>query len=155
MKKLLGLLLCGLVLTGCSGAKETTTVCQGDLGKVNNISVSQTADIEAEGDTVKKMTTVATYDFTDVLSDYYTMEDAESMIKENVNYDSLKGVTTKFETKDNTVILTVTVDYDKADMSALESAGLITSENGKTPDFVSLEKTVDGFKDEGATCKEK
>lgn len=151
MKKILGVLLFTLLITGCSGEK-TTTVCKGAVSD----KVATTVKINATDDKVTTMENIVTCDFSELISEetpitYYK----DYMEEQNKNYTKLEGVKTKYAVNGNKVVLTVTVDYEKADFDELAKAKIIVSKDDKKVTYISLKETIDQQTKAGLTCKQK
>ncbi|MFQ6792725.1 DUF1307 domain-containing protein [Thomasclavelia sp.] len=151
MKKLLGMLMLALVVTGCSGGGEkTTTVCKGNIDELT----TNTTTIEATDDKVSTMKATIEYDVTSLVSDTTTIEYLESYVKSmNVDYGSLDGVTAKYTTEGTIITLEVEINYEEADMEQLADAGVITSTDGKEIAYISLDETIKEQEAAGLTCK--
>lgn len=152
MKKVLGLLTLGLLLTGCSNNKETTTICKGSLDEITDSIVT----IQAKGDETTKMTNKVTYDFTNYISDQTPITYYEDLVKEdNDELNDLKGVKANYKIEGTKITLTVTVDYKKADFKQLADAKLIVQGTEGEVKYISLKQTIAQQTKAGLTCKEK
>lgn len=152
MKKMGALTLMLLMLTGCFGDKETTTVCKSET----NYGV-QTETIDADGDKVTKYKAVLTQDLSEFIdTEKYTDKELEEKYAENtkIDYSNIKGVKYSLKIEKGILTETIEVDYTKADIAELTKKGLIV-EQGKTVDYISLEKTVEASKKNKGKCEEK
>lgn len=139
MKKLLAVLVPVLLLTGC-GSSETTTTCTFKEG--TNVT---TATFTSKGDKVSKQV-----EETVMVLDAETKAYASTVVSLlKAELKDIKGVTFADKTTDDSLTLTITVDYTKADFDELAKKDLV--ENGV--DYISLEKTVASFEKDGYTCK--
>ena len=150
MKKIFGVLLCALMLSGCGGTNEVTTVCKGDLDMVTNGEVV----IVSEDDKVNTMTTTVKYDYSDYVTDSAPISYYEDYIKDNSpDYESLKGVTSKMTTKDDVITFKIEIDFDEAEIDKLADEGILSG-SSEGVDYISLKETVSNQEKGGLTCKE-
>lgn len=139
MKKLLAVLVPVLLLTGC-GSSETTTTCTFKEGPTET-----TATFTSKGDKVSKQVEESV-----IVLDAETKTYASTLVSLlESELKDIKGVTFTDKTKDDKLILTITVDYTKADFDELAKKDLVES----GVDYISLEKTVESFEKDGYTCK--
>ncbi|MFV0396171.1 MAG: DUF1307 domain-containing protein [Coprobacillaceae bacterium] len=153
MKRVLGLSAVLLLLTGCFGGKETTTVC-----KMENDYGTTEATYEAKGDEVTEYTIVAVEDYNDYIdTSVYSDADIKEMYEDEYadDYEGLDGVDFKVEVKDGVMTRTLTVNYSKADMDELVAEGLVEASNGNDVDYVSLDLGIEDLEKQGFKCKEK
>lgn len=146
MKKLIVMVLSGLILVGCSGGKETTTVCSIEDG------VDTFADtMVAKGDKVTESTVASVSDFKiEMEEDDMTSEDLE-MIFELVkaDYANLDGVKYFYEVTGSIVTETLIFDYSKTSLKDLYEADLLDIPDA---DYISLEETTKSYESQGLTC---
>ena len=140
------------MITGCGGSEKTTTVCKGNIDELT----TNTTTIESSDDQVEIMRAEVVYDVTDYVTDTFPIEYWESQLKSiNVDYDSLDGVTAKWNVDDTIITLNVEIDYTKADFDQLADAGVITTSGGEDEiTYISLEQTIKEQENAGLTCKE-
>ena len=152
MKKLFFVFLFATMITGCGGSEKTTTVCKGNIDELT----TNTTTIESSDDQVEIMRAEVVYDVTDYVTDTFPIEYWESQLKSiNVDYDSLDGVTAKWDVDDTIITLNVEIDYTKADFDQLGDAGVITTSGGEDEiTYISLEQTIKEQENAGLTCKE-
>lgn len=152
MKKLFFVFLFATMITGCGGNEKTTTVCKGNIDELT----TNTTTIESSDDQVEIMRAEVVYDVTDYVTDTFPIEYWESQLKSiNVDYDSLDGVTAKWDVDDTIITLNVEIDYTKADFDQLADAGVITTSGGEDEiTYISLEQTIKEQENAGLTCKE-
>ncbi len=176
MKKLLGMLMLALVITGCSSGIEknltkkdvseektteepvtkkdtsnkTTTICKGNIDELT----TNTTTIEAANDKVSTMEAVIEYDVTSLIDENTTIEYLESYVKSiNIDYGSLDGVTAEYVTRGTIITLYVEINYEEADMNQLADAGVITSTDGNKVAYISLDETIKEQEAAGLTCR--
>lgn len=152
MKKMLIGVVAMMLLAGCSGGKTTKTVCK----SATNEEVTMTSEINATGDKVTMTKETGKMDFSDTKKyGDATDSDIESLAKELKNrYKDLDGVEAKTSVKDKVLDYTVTFDYEKADLDELEEKELIAFEKDGKIKYIGLQAMIDGFKEQGMTCKE-
>ena len=152
MKKLFFVFLFATMITGCGGSEKTTTVCKGNIDELT----TNTTTIESSDDQVEIMRAEVVYDVTGYVTDTFPIEYWESQLKSiNVDYDSLDGVTAKWDVDDTIITLNVEIDYTKADFDQLADAGVITTSGGEDEiTYISLEQTIKEQENVGLTCKE-
>lgn len=156
MKKILGIMMVALLLTGCGG-EETTTVCKGNIDELTEIAVT----LEAKGDKAQKMSGTYTYNFAQYVEAGATIDECLELIKSmNFDFNSVDGLKGNYKADGNNVILDIEIDYEKADIDDLIKAGLVESTGDKKPTFISLKETVTNLekatqKGDKITCKEK
>lgn len=141
MKKLLSLLLV-CCLFGC--ASEKTTVC-----KLESNTMKITNTLVSKNDKVLKQTNMNELNYIQ----FGYNKDSITVIANNYQtvYGQV-GVEYSYTIDDTYLKETVVVDYQNADFEKLASVGLIQS-SSKNIKFVSLETTLDSYKDQGFTCK--
>lgn len=152
MKKLFFVFLFAAMITGCGGSDKTTTICKGNIDQWT----TNTTTIESSDDRVDVVKAEIVYDMSDYVTDSLTIEYWESQLKSiNVDYESLDGVTAKWDVDDTVITLNVEIDYTKADFDQLVDAGLITTSAGEDKVvYISLEQTIKEQENAGLTCKE-
>lgn len=134
-----------MLLTGCFGGKETTTVCKSELyGQVT---------MDAEGDEIVKSKEELEFD---IVEDFAITTTDESEIKANIELVlkmyKADGVKTKVESiKDGKAVVSITIDYKEANMDELAELELAPDD----ADYISLKMTIEESEDDGYTCKEK
>ena len=145
MKKLIILGIC-LLLSACSTNKKTT-VCEGIVNGINIKVELVHDDTQAYSQSVVNET------------DYGTMNVSEEEIQELVDeiiavYNGIEGLTYNYEMKDGILKETITVDYEKGDLDALESVGLVDFGGQEGEDkYIDYPMTVDVYSQMGLTCK--
>lgn len=143
MKKLLIVLLPLLVLTGCGSKEEDDgkKVCtyENSLAKMENT-------FYYSKDNVLKQVEVTDMKLTDYMQD--NLEEVKKDYSEK--FADVKGVKVEVTTTDDTMKITATINYEKADFEQLYEYGLVSDKDIKS---VSLEKTLKGFEENGYTCE--
>lgn len=154
MKKLLAIMLCGLVLSGCS-SKVTETICT-----LKNSGVELTSTLKATGDQVDHFEDVYLIPFVaelEELGEGYTVKELVSFYKETYKVSSLnkiEGVEASVENDEENIIITTVVDLSKADLNVLIDNSLISLDGKITEEsFLSLSRTVDTFSKDKGSCK--
>lgn len=158
MKKLLVLLL-GLCLIGCSRAnyneetekeaevtsKEITTVCTGD-----NTSIT----FYAKGDQILKEERRILTDVSAELAENTNRDELLARINENLTstYGDIKGVEFQTSWEGDSVVMVITVDFEKADQQELYNVDLL-EEIDKDAEYISLESSLLGIQKSGYACK--
>lgn len=163
MRKLKGLLVCLLalgVLTGC-GNDDTSkkTVCAGVLD-----GLDETLTLEGEGDKLVKSTEnanipLSTFGITaEQLANDSSLLDLEflkeSLIGELLGDTEMKGVSVDLTVKDENLVLDLVIDYTKVDIDALVESGFVEA-GALTTAYLSFDKSVEAYEEQGLTCKEK
>lgn len=143
MKKLLIVLLPLLVLTGCGSNEKDDgeKVCkyENSLAKMENT-------FYYSKDKVLKQVEV-----TDMKLTQYMKDNLEKVKKDYTEkFADVKGVKVEVTTTEDTMKITATIDYEKADFKQLYEYGLISDQKVKS---ISLEKTLKGFEENGYTCE--
>lgn len=152
MKKLLGVMLLALVLTGCGSKEEkSTTICKGNIDELTATEVT----IEATDDKTDVMKSHVVYDLTSYVSeelpiDTYWLAQVKSI---NIDFNSLDGAKAKYSVDGEKIILDVEINYDEADFDQLKDAGLITTGKDGKVVYISLEQTIKEQEKAGLTCK--
>jgi uncharacterized lipoprotein YehR (DUF1307 family) len=145
MKRLFGLMFLVVIITGCSGSKETSTVCKGETDEII---------IEANDDEVNKIITKSEVNFEKDFGYSGDDDGAEGFIVPMLNYKKLSGVLYELEDiEDGNAIMVMTVDFteiDEESMKELEAIGYTDENNEK----YSLEKTIELFEINGYPCEE-
>lgn len=141
MRKILNLVLVFVLIIGVTacGGKEEVRTFEGISNGVKVQSVFTT-----KGDKIVKQNSTNTI----IFEDFGITEQAEKdAIKEQIqtNVDSLneiEGVTDTIEVTDESLVETIEIDYEKADIKQLSQMGVIqvTDEN---IDYLSMKKTAE------------
>lgn len=150
MKKIVAL-LCACLLVGCSQQEESgKVVCKQEADDMKT-----TITLNAKGDVVntqiqEKVTNLSFFEEIGIDKDGLK-EKAEEVKKQ---YAAYKGIEYQYEIQENSIVETFEITYDKENFEDLIELQLIIpdDESGKV-DFISLEKTVEGFESDGFTCK--
>lgn len=146
MKKIIGLSLGMLLLTGCFGSKETVTLCRAKSDGVDNEVV-----LEANGDQLLKLT------FNEVI--HYgdkgiTDEDVQKIIDYTYPSEKVDGVTFNVDLKDGVATTKIVIDYEESDFTELVSVGWLDGDADSIR-YVSLKETVDEYESiMRLTCEE-
>ncbi|MDD8048654.1 MAG: DUF1307 domain-containing protein [Thomasclavelia sp.] len=157
MKKIKSLLVMAvalLVLVGCgSSSVEKTTTTATLTTTSSGIPATEVMTIKAEDDKVMSQSNLLTYKLAG--TSYETLADQTlEQIKSGLTaYASCKGVTIDSKVEGTNIIVTVTINYKKADLSELKTAGLVTSTTGEDVDYISLKETKKALKQQGYTIK--
>lgn len=150
MKKLfvvMMVLMMAFSLTACGGeekVEDTKMVC---TTTTNGVEVMN--EIVANGNKVKTVSYNNTLEVDDSMAEM--LESAAQAYVEK--YNAVKGVEYTFEIKDGKFVEKTFIDFTTADMSALCDAGLLEKVDGQVPDYIDLEKTLEGMKASGCECK--
>lgn len=135
-----------LAMTAC-GSKSQTKVLTLEAD-----GVTMEYKIDAEGDTIKKLTQTSSID-----GSAYS-EDVLAAIEESMNeyasiYAEYEGVTYKTDLEGTVIVETITIDVSDADLvSSLSDAGLLPIDGDGSR--LSLEKTVDSLTAQGWTLQD-
>lgn len=147
MKKL-AILLIVLLLTGCSNQKTTNTVC-----KIDEDNASTEYILDAMGDKLSNFTEKLTINY-----EYYSVsgdEDIDAVYNELLRIYtekfSVDGVSIDIEKTEDAFVVTVAIDYSKANIKDLQSVGLVSNEENIT--YVSLELTINELTNLGYVCE--
>lgn len=97
-------------------------------------------------DNVLKQVEVTDMKLTDYMQD--NLEEVKKDYSEK--FADVKGVKVEVTTTDDTMKITATINYEKADFEQLYEYGLVSDKDIKS---VSLEKTLKGFEENGYTCE--
>lgn len=130
-----------------------TTICKGKLDMITTEEV----EVISSDEKVKETKTQVTYDYSDYVSDTYSISYYKNYIKNsNSFYKGVNGVKATIKVKGNKVIYTVDIQYDNKYMKDLVDAGLVST-NGSYKDieYISLQDTLKNQENAGLTCKEK
>ena len=130
-----------------------TTICKGKLDMITTEEV----EVISSDEKVKETKTQVTYDYSDYVSDMYSISYYKDYIKKsNKFYKDINGVKASLKVKGNKVIYTVDIQYDSDYMKDLVEAGLVST-NGSYKDieYISLQDTLKNQENAGLTCKEK
>lgn len=152
MKKLVVSLFALAMLAGCGSKEPQTVVC-------TKASEGTEVTLNAEGDTVntqvyKESVFITTLGLTE--ADFGEGADREAKLAElktelYSQVEGIEGITVTLELTDGKLIATETYDFNVVDMDKLEELDLV--EGGLlSSDSISLEKTVDGYKEAGMVC---
>jgi len=146
MKKLLALGLVLTMLCGCTQKEEPkVTVCSGTSEGVEVVNT-----IKYEGDKVNSITYQNTTTFNESLYDY-----VENAAKQHEQaYSNITGITYAYTMTETTVIETITVDYNVADLGELVSLGIVDMGEQETVDYINYDLTIQSMSDLGLTCTE-
>ena len=152
-------LLCAVVLTTMLGAcdsssknEKSTTICTGVID-----GFDETMTVKAEGDKLITQKEEITYSYADlgVTKEQIDMEAFMQLLMGQIfDETEVKGVKASYESTDEELKIILTIDYTKVDLDVLEEAGIIES-GWLTTKYISLERTVDGLKEQGYTCSKK
>ena len=130
-----------------------TTIWKGKLDMITTEEV----EVISSDEKVKETKTQVTYDYSDYVSDMYSISYYKDYIKNsNKFYKDINGVKASLKVKGNKVIYTVDIQYDSDYMKDLVEAGLVST-NGSYKDieYISLQDTLKNQENAGLTCKEK
>lgn len=142
MKKVLGLALAAILLSGCSGAKETTTVCKASVGEIS---------FRAKGDEVLDAVEIVELDVEERFGFTGTDAEIKAYILDMLSQYDVEEITIKIDVKDDGVAtVKLTYDYAAMDESTLAIVGI-----EKGAKYISLEKTIEEQEKSGYTCKVK
>ncbi len=152
MRKLTyGLVVFVLLVSGCQSKTKSTTVCT-----IAQDEMKVTLTLDAEGDTITKLTQQATTDlqtsFDQGLLNEDSVKQSADAVKEKLS--KLKGASYKYTLKKTTLDETSVFDLTKADIDELIDAKILEIE-GSTEKGLSLKKSVANYKEQGLTCKTK
>lgn len=152
MKKILIGAVAMMLLTGCSGGKETKTVCK----SAAKDEIEITSEINATGDKVTTTKETGKMDFNDTkIYGDVTDSNIEEFAKEfEKQYGDFDGIEVKTTVKDKVLEYTVIFDYEKADLDVLQKNEIVTFEKDGKVKYIGLKATVDGFEKQGMTCEE-
>ncbi len=155
MKKILSLLLVVAVifmLGGCSGGedkKTAETVCTIDMDYV-----VQTVTLSSEDDVVVLQKNEIKSSIPEMVALGYSEEAINDAVEQcKTDYNAIEGVSYSAYFQDDYLYETITIDYKNADFEALLSNGFIEQADGETPDYISLELTMEGFSQTGYVCE--
>ena len=146
MKKLLVLVTSLMLLAGCSEPKvEKVTVCKGTSEGNDIVNTIKYVDEKVNSVTYQNTIVVSEslIDYIKTYADNY---------KETVK--DIEGLTYDYTIEGTTVVETTTVDYTVADLSELAAAGLITTGENETVDYIDFTLTLKYMTDIGLTCEE-
>lgn len=135
-----------LAMTAC-GSKAQTKVLTLEAN-----GVTMEYKIDADGDTIKKLTQTSSID-----GSAYS-EDVLAAIEESMNeyasiYAEYEGVTYKTDLSGTLLVETITIDVSDADLvSSLSDAGLLPIDGDGAK--LSLEKTIDSLTAQGWTLQD-
>lgn len=146
MKKILSIVVLAFVLIGCSNS-AANTLCNYDGGDRGKFEVT----LESKKDLLLKYTEVVTADYTDELEDgSFTKEQLTTIYDaRKASLDTKVGFSYSYVPKDNAMVETVVIDYNKVDFKDLYEMDLIDVADAKS---VSLEKTISNLEAAGYTC---
>lgn len=163
MRKLKGLLVCLLavgVLAGCSSDDTPKkTVCSGVLD-----GVDETFTLESEGDKLVKWIEDAKMPLTifRITEEQYANDKSildlefmkESIMEEMLGAPEMKGVSIDLSVEGENLVINVVIDYTKVDIDALVDSGFVEA-GALATSYISYEKSVESYEEQGLTCKEK
>ncbi|WP_302557596.1 hypothetical protein [Holdemania filiformis] len=149
MKKLLTIILVGLMLAGC-GEKKQTAACS----YTPNGLITAAVDLEGKEDQINKFTLKMIYDqamFGNIDFSTLTAEEKAQLIdaflaQSGIDED-IKGIRPSVEIQDS-IILSIAVDLKEVEAGTLENLGVNLSEADS-----SFSKAVQALKDQGFTCQ--
>ena len=147
MKKLI-MALSVFMLAGCSGGGETTTtVC---TGNISGIEIETT--FEANGDQVSTQVSI---NRTDLSALGVTEEDLQPTLDlMGETYEGIAGLSYDYKFEGETLVETITVDYNEADMDVLEENGIVDfGSQDAAIKYISLEDSIEAMEAMGMTCK--
>lgn len=109
---------------------------------------------EAKGDELQKMTQIFYMSFEDlgISSDMDTSQ-MEQIINDSLTkkYENLDGVDVSGTLEESRVKITVTIDYNQADMDRLIEEGLL-QKGEKQNQYISFKETKKDYKENGYAC---
>lgn len=158
MKKLCAALFALVVMAGCGSSEPKTVVCKGyDASSGMNSEIK----LEATGDTVNKQYEKETYSLAkmgilgNITEEEKTtlINELKSTIKEELGNEDIPGLTYDVKIEDKNIVMTFDVDFDVVDIDKLDELEL-TEGGFSFSKSISLEKTMDGYKESGLTCTE-
>lgn len=147
MKKIMGLVLGLVLLTGCFGGKETTTLC-----KSNSDGMSMEVLLEARGDELLKSTITERIEYAD---HGYSDDDIKRIIDYSYpSSDGVDGVTMDVNLENGVASILIVIDYKEGDLDELLEAEWITGDADNIK-FISLSQTIEEYEDiMRHTCEE-
>ena len=147
MKKLLFCFTALMVTIALTGCGKKTVTCQGDITESDI-----TADVKVTGnfnnDKLVKQTIEMNFDLTNYLQ--YADVDAyyEGFKSQYDKFNEYEGISTKLSKDENSIIVTVEMDFAKIDKDTYKELNF-----GTGSVEVSLSKFKDEFADMGLACK--
>jgi uncharacterized lipoprotein YehR (DUF1307 family) len=145
LKKLLGLAILGLVLTGC-GNKVTCT-SKGEDSEFSNAKITMTFS----GDKIKKQKAEMTMDVSDMLeSSNMTIDQLYDAMKGQYDEFDEKGIKVDLKKGKKSITIIVDIDTTKVSKEAYEEFGMSPDEEALN---MSKADVIKSFEDEGFTCK--
>lgn len=154
MKKILSLFLIlalALTFSGCSEKTETEDESLETVCVIDYETIKQTVTLTSKDDIVSLQKN-------DIESDLealgVTEEEAGAAVEEcKTTYNAIKGVTYSAYIQEGILYETIDIDYENADFEALLANGFIEQADGETPDYISLDLTLEGFDQMGYVCE--
>ena len=151
MKKM-GIICLLLLLTACGGvdSAKRSTVCSLGYDNVSDTykSIVYQQSFDSEGDYISYMVIESTFEM---------YKSADSFIEAEEEYAEqfvdIAGVSYEYEINDAIVVERIIIDLDLADMNDLVSLGLVVSEDGELPAYISYSSTIDSLENEKYTCQ--
>lgn len=156
MKKIFAFFLCLLILTSCTNKEEKKVVCTGTINGTNITSI-----LQSEGDDVQSETYEEIIDLSQIGYDAEHFNESEKQEVINLltskkygdsSTKDKKGIRYNSGIDENNFVLSITVNYDEADLQDLKDLHLIESD-GIINFGVSLEKTKENYEANGLICK--
>ena len=141
MKKLLTIILAGLMLAGC-GEKKQTAACS----YTPNGLITAAVDLEGKEDQINKFTLKMIYDQATITAEEKAQLIDAFLAQSGIDED-IKGIRPSVEIQDS-VILSIAVDLKEVEAGTLENLGVNLSEADS-----SFSKAVQALKDQGFTCQ--
>ena len=147
MKKLVVCLAMLGMLVGCSSEPkvEKVNVCKGTSEGNDIVNTIKYVDEKVNSVTYQN-TIVVSESLVDYIKDY------ADNYKETVK--DIEGLTYEYTIDGTTIVETTTVDYTVTDLSELAAAGLITTGENETVDYIDYSLTLKYMTDIGLTCTE-
>ena len=149
MKKLIIVLLCALVLGGCS-AKEQSTVC-----KLEKNGMTQQFTLNAKGDTITSTHEEMTFDLSQYADNEETLAMAKDALKAQIDsqFAGKEGIAVNYVDNGESLLTTIDIDMEKTTIEDLVELGMVGKEENST-DALSLKLSVEAIKEAGFTCGE-
>lgn len=157
MKKITCTSLCLAVLislSGCFGVttkketpSESTVTITNCVAVVSYGTVKYTITSDEDRISKEVLTNVLDYEKMNL-----TLESATELLEQYDVAYALDGVTHEYTIEGSEITEIITIDFVQADWDELTAAGLISSEEGQSITYISLDVTVQNIKDLGGTC---
>lgn len=154
MKKILSLLLVFALVFAFSGCGENTdsedeslkTVCV-----IEYTGLKQTVTLTSKDDVVSLQENEIE---SDLAALGVSEDDANLAVEEcKTTYNAIAGVTYSAYIQESILYETINIDYENTDFEALLANGFIEQSDGETPDYISLDLTLEGFDQMGYVCE--